>query len=143
MSGPDFRCATCVWFCTYQRPGMMVPPSRGQCRRHAPVSYMDESGQMRSGWPMTHENAYCGEHAMIDVEEPPEDERQTDEEASRSGPMTGERFFTGIKPISNEPPPQIVGPQWRCINCKEITTSGTEPAKCVFCQCREFASVSI
>lgn len=123
---PPFRCATCVFFSQHQPDWLDRPSTRGQCRRHAPVLDRHDDGRLRTVWPMVHEDGFCGEHAEVEVE------GGVDQEPARPSPP----------PLVQQTPPPSPGPSWRCVNCKEVEISMTEPSKCVVCQCREFAKVA-
>lgn len=116
-----FRCATCVFFSPHQPNWTDRPTGRGQCRRHAPVLDKEADGRLRTLWPMVHEDNYCGEHAEVEV--------PVDEDQVRPKQPPAERA------------PLPLGPQWRCVNCKEIEVRFTEPEKCATCLCRQFARV--
>lgn len=55
---PDTACATCEFY----SPSNVAESIRGQCRRRAPV--LDRDGErIRTIWPITFNNSWCGEHS--------------------------------------------------------------------------------
>lgn len=52
------RCATCVFWVEQPK----VERSNGQCRRYPPAVMRTDQG-LRSMWPLTHADEWCGEHA--------------------------------------------------------------------------------
>lgn len=46
-------CATCEWWAEVV--------GEGQCHRHPPMVF-DDLGELKSGWPPTKADEFCGEH---------------------------------------------------------------------------------
>lgn len=60
---PGVSCLNCVLWELI--PGLGNRDRRvGDCRAHAPVLAASTQGKMRSKWPMTGEDDWCGDHTV-------------------------------------------------------------------------------
>lgn len=59
------ECVSCAFWSVAPVARSRAGARKGQCRAHAPllVSRSDQPG-MWTSWPMTHEDDWCGDHAV-------------------------------------------------------------------------------